>query len=183
MMLDCIFPENDVKLLWLSYVTTFLLLLSIFLARTLKYLCLCQRSREVRNIKPQTTMIDLYHTVTIFVRFPVHTMNSHFIKSYQTVFPSSLGLGYIDLNGRKTRWLHHDKSLLLYTLIDWHFLMFFVQLSGENSPANFQSFKNRGLSATHKGQIVWHLDSESCFTKRELHFLSVKRSFIFDSFC
>ncbi|XP_033639342.1 E3 ubiquitin-protein ligase HECW2-like isoform X3 [Asterias rubens] len=40
-----------------------------------------------------------------------------------------------------------------------------LYLIGENSPTNFQSFKNRGLSATHKGQIVWHLDSETCFTK------------------
>ncbi|XP_022096771.1 E3 ubiquitin-protein ligase HECW1-like isoform X2 [Acanthaster planci] len=64
--------------------------------------------------------------------------------------------------------LEPDAQLIVYWDIkdsvsasDWIGLY----LEGENSPANFQSFKNRGVSATHKGQILWHLDSESCFRK------------------
>ncbi|XP_038044586.1 E3 ubiquitin-protein ligase HECW1-like isoform X2 [Patiria miniata] len=64
--------------------------------------------------------------------------------------------------------LEPDTQLIVYWDIkdsvsasDWIGLY----LEGENSPTNFQSFKNRGLSATHKGQIVWHMDSETCFRK------------------
>ncbi|XP_071490678.1 E3 ubiquitin-protein ligase HECW2-like [Diadema antillarum] len=36
---------------------------------------------------------------------------------------------------------------------------------GETNPSNYLSCKNRGVSGTHKGQIIWVVDAEPHFTK------------------
>ncbi|XP_041478101.1 E3 ubiquitin-protein ligase HECW2-like isoform X2 [Lytechinus variegatus] len=40
-----------------------------------------------------------------------------------------------------------------------------LYLIGERNPASYLSYKNRGVSGTHKGQIIWVVDAEPNFTK------------------
>ena len=56
-----------------------------------------------------------YHAATTWscTLFQIAVMDaSRCTKRSLTISPSSLGLVCIDVNGRKSRWLHHDKGLL-----------------------------------------------------------------------
>ena len=59
--------------------------------------------------------IDLYHSAAIFVNFPVYPVvnstNFHNTEKVPDYLPFQPRFGYTALNGRKRRWLHHDKGL------------------------------------------------------------------------
>lgn len=44
---------------------------------------------------------------------------------------------------------------------------FFCFFSDENSPANFWDSKNRGVTGTQKGQIVWRIEAGPYFMERK----------------
>ncbi len=62
--------------------------------------------------------VCIYHVAAIFVGFPIHSGTDIYYFSIdeeeQDYFPFQPQFGSIALNGRKTIWLHHDKSTCMY---------------------------------------------------------------------
>ena len=59
--------------------------------------------------------IDLYHSTTILVTFPVYPLEkiTPIIITQMSHLPFQPQFGYTALNGSKTKWMQHDKVLFI----------------------------------------------------------------------
>lgn len=55
-------------------------------------------------------------------------------------------------------WIYTDSQNIPTSILTF-------SVSGETNPSAYLSYKNRGVSGTSKGQIVWVIESDACFDK------------------